>query len=113
MKKSRFAALLGSLLIIGALFAVPFAGATFAVTEHCPDGWTDKDESGADDNDVVLAAGTEFCVKAENEATGKLVADGVTTLQEYLEEAGIVDGSGEQGRDVSHWVVYETTTTTT
>jgi hypothetical protein len=113
MNKTRIGALLGALLITGALFAVPFAGAAFAATDHCPDGWTDKDESGADDNDVVLDAGTEFCVKSGTEATGILVADGTTTLQEYLEAAGIVDGSGDQGRDVSHWVIYETTTTTT
>ena len=113
MNKTRIGATLGALLIIGALFAVPFAGAAFAVTEHCPDGWTDKDESGADDNNIVLDAGTEFCEKASTGATGILVADGSTTLQEYLEAAGIVDGSGEQGRDVSHWVTYETTTTTT
>jgi len=106
MNKSRIGALLGALLIVGALFAVPFAGAAFAVTEHCPDGWVTKDESGEDDNDIVLEAGTQFCVKGSTTASGILIADGETTLKEYLEGAG-------EDADVSHWVTYETTTTTT
>lgn len=78
------------------------------VNLHCPDGWSTKDESGSDDNDLVLAAGTTICVKAGTGNTGILIADGETTLQEYLFEAGIIDGSGEQGRDVSYWVLYGT-----
>src|SRR5688572_26746660 len=86
--------------LLMAVFAVPAA----AATEHCPDGWTTKDESGADDNDYVPEAGLSICVKASTEATGVITADGTTTLQEYLFNAGIIDGSGEQGRDVSYWV---------
>jgi hypothetical protein len=73
-----------------------------------PEGLTivDKDESGADDNGTVLDEGTIFCVKASTGHTGVLEADGVTTLQEYLFNAGIVDGTTEAGRDVSHWVLY-------
>src|SRR5215203_4329155 len=88
MNKTRIGALLSALLITGALFAVPFAGAAFAVTEHCPDGWVTKDESGEDDNDIVLEAGTQFCVKGSTTASGILIADGETTLKEYLEAAG-------------------------
>jgi len=65
-----------------------------------------KDESGSDDNNIVPVAGTLICVKASTGNTGVITADGVTTLQEYLFNAGIVDGSGDQGRDVSYWVTY-------
>ena len=71
-----------------------------------------KDESGSDDNDYVPAEGTVICVKASTGNTGGITADGVTTLQEYLFNAGIIDGSGDQGRDVSYWVTYPPTTTT-
>jgi hypothetical protein len=78
-----------------------------------PPGFTliEKVETGNLD-DVVLPAGTYFCVKAGNQATGILQSDGSTTLFEY--------GGGEFG--VSHYVIYEfeeettttpTTTTTT
>jgi hypothetical protein len=104
-----------ALMVIGALFV--FSGVAMAEQPgdlHCPDGWLTKDESGADDNALVPAAGTVICVKAgstqSNESelgnTGIIVADGEMTLQEYLFEAGIVDGSGEMGRDVSYWVTY-------
>jgi hypothetical protein len=73
---------------------------------HCPAGWSSKDESGADDNDLVYPAGTTICVKAGTENTGIIVANGWSTLQDYLVLAGIMDGSGEQGRDVSYHVMY-------
>ena len=83
-------------LLTALSFAVPVA----AVVEHCPDGWTSKDETG-DDGDLVLAAGTVFCVKGGTEATGILVADGETTLAEYLIAAGISGGE-------SYFAVYPT-----
>lgn len=94
-----------------AVLSIAMAGASnvFAVPPsdmHCPAGGV-KDETGAADNGLILPAGTTFCVKAGTGNTGLVVADGVTTLQEYLVAAGIVDGSGEQGRDVSYFVVYE------
>jgi hypothetical protein len=90
-------------------FSVP---AVFADVEHCPDyndpAYTKVDATfDGELDDIVLEAGTVFCVKAGSENTGVLTADGTTTLQEYLFEAGIVDGSGEQGRNVSYYVVYE------
>jgi len=72
-----------------------------------------KDESGANDNDLVPPEGTLICVKASTGNTGVIVADGETTLREYLFNAGIVDGSGYKGRDVSYWVTYPPGTTTT
>lgn len=101
-------------IVLVALVPTTIANAEHdAIEDHClnHNGHPDKDESGADDNDLVVEEGTLICVKAGNEesdggATGFIVADGETTLQEYLEEAGIVDGTGEQGRDVSYWIDY-------
>ena len=80
---------------------------------HCPDHDSDdvlKVEDGAADNDVVLPAGTEFCVKSgtsdtDTFNTGIVTADGEMTLREYLALAGIVGGDG-LGRDVSYYVIY-------
>jgi len=97
-----------SVLMIGllGLMATP----ALALTEHCPDhdGHPGKIESGAAGNDVVLPAGTEFCVKAGPFATGVLIADGTTTLLQYVEQAGITVGEGDENvPDVSYYVVYE------
>lgn len=112
MKTLSGTALVG-LLVLAALLLPTTALAT---VDHCP-GHNDpanvKDESGADDNDVVPAAGTSICVKAGTGNTGVITADGETTLREYLFQAGIVDGSGEQGRDVSYWVTYPAAPTPT
>jgi len=102
--------LVAALSLVAAL-ALP-AG---AATEHCPDGGTKTEANGGTQaaiNNLVLDAGTEFCVKAGTEATGMLTADGVTTLQDYLLATGILDGSGEQGRDVSYYIVYAAATPT-
>jgi hypothetical protein len=104
-----------TLVAIGALLV--FSGVALADQSedlHCPAGWDVKDDSGMDDNEYVPEAGLLICVKAgspnANEEglgnTGLIYTDGETTLQEYLYEAGIVDGSGEVGRDVSYWVTY-------
>lgn len=108
-------ALLALALSAGTALAAPPPGL------HCPDGWTVKDESGADDNNLQLPAGTIFCVKAgsgqSNDTgtgnTGILTADGTTTLQEYLAAAGIVDGGGVFGRNVSYYVIYSSEATPT
>jgi hypothetical protein len=92
-----------------------FGSPASAVTEHCPDheGHPGKVEATNDElNGIVLAEGTEFCVKAGTETTGEestgtLIANGKSTLCDYLIEAGILDGSGETCKDVSYYVVYE------
>jgi len=105
------------LMTVGALLV--FAGGVAADQPedlHCPAGWLTKDESGADDNDLVPASDLLICVKAGSPSsndsdtgnTGIVVSDGESTLQEYLFAAGIVDGTGLHGRDVSYWVTYET-----
>lgn len=74
---------------------------------HCPDGSiTGHIENGPIDNDFVIAAGHTICVKAGEGNTGLVVTDGITDLQTYLFLAGIVDGSGQQGRDVSYYAIY-------
>jgi hypothetical protein len=104
-----------TLVAIGALLV--FSGVALADQPedlHCPDGYLVKDEDGMEDNDYVPEADLRICVKAgspsANESglgnTGIILTDGESTLQEYLYEAGIVDGSGEAGRDVSYWVTY-------
>jgi LPXTG-motif cell wall-anchored protein len=93
MRRLIFAGVVTAGLFIGG------AGPALAATEHCPDhnGHPGKVETG-DNNNVVLAVGTLFCVKGSNDATGYLVADGETTLFDYL----------DNGHDVSYYVVYET-----
>ena len=91
--------LLAGLAVIGLLMVGTIPAITLAAGE-CPAGYATKDESGEDDNDLVIEAGTLICVKASTENTGIIVADGVTTLREYLDEAGI-------DHDVSHWVTYD------
>lgn len=76
-------------------------------TEHCPAPYETKVEG--ENNDVVLPAGTLFCVKASNEATEVLVADGETALIDYVEAAGIVNHKGKP-HDVSYYVTYEAVT---
>jgi hypothetical protein len=82
-----------------------FPSAAGAVAEQCPAGG-EKVESQVDGDldDIVLPAGTLFCVKGATDATGILTADGQTTLFEYL----------GNDHNVSHYVIYppETTTTT-
>jgi hypothetical protein len=51
------------------------------------------------DGSIVLAEGTIFCVKASDTNSGTLVADGETTLNEYLVQEGI-------DHNVSNYVVY-------
>lgn len=67
---------------------------------------TDKFEAVGDNlNDYVPEEGTRFCVKAGGEATVILIADGETSLIEYVEAAGIRVGQGNVP-DVSYYVVY-------
>jgi hypothetical protein len=102
-------------LVAGVSLVAALALPAVAATEHCPDGGTKTEANGGTQaaiNALVLEAGTQVCVKAENEATGLVTADGSTTLQAYLYAAGIVDGSGQQGRDVSYYVVYGTAPST-
>jgi hypothetical protein len=92
-------------LLATAMLAAP---ASYAVTEHCPEGGVKTEASGGTQeaiNDLVLPAGTLFCVKASNEASGILTADGETTLREYVEQT-IGD------HDVSYYVVYGLATAT-
>ena len=58
-----------------------------------------------DDGSIVLPEGTEFCIHASNNNTGRLVADGVTTLAGYIEQSGILNNGG-QIPNVSNYVVY-------
>jgi hypothetical protein len=107
------------LLLMLTVVGIAFIPTTIANADqpddiHCPGhnvAPNVKDESGADDNDLVVAAGTRICVKSGqnddgDKNTGIVIADGEDTLQEILFDNGIVDGSGEQGRDVSYWVTY-------
>jgi outer membrane biosynthesis protein TonB len=106
---------LGALLTAVALtmmLAVTATSIVLADVEHCP-GHSDSantkvEATGGNQeavNNLVLPAGTQFCVKSSTGNTGVLVANGTTTLREYLEAAGIVGGDG-QGRDVSYYVIY-------
>ncbi len=88
-----------------ALTTIP-SGPVSASTEHCPDkDHPSKVESGKRDS-VVLPAGTEFCAKGSTGITGKRIADGSTTLFEYLGE--YVDNGGGNDPGVSYYIVYST-----
>lgn len=83
------------LAVMLVIFAVP--SMVVANTEHCPSGGEKVEAKGDDLNDIVLDAGTLFCVKGSTDATGILEADGETSLVVYL----------DNGHDVSYYVVYE------
>jgi hypothetical protein len=78
-------------------------GATVsATTEHCPnhEGNPGKVEVASDFGDtIVLPAGTEFCVKAAQQASGVLVSDGSPWTVTWLNQGGRVPG-------ISYYVVY-------
>lgn len=102
MRKLAEVAILGVLGIAMALviFALLFATAS-ANGGLCPDeGSGTKIESQVDGDldDIVLDAGTLFCVKAGNTNTGVLVADGETRLCDYLDDCR---------HNVSHYIIYE------
>jgi hypothetical protein len=104
-------AFFGSLLISGEALAQGPPDHAVGGTEHCPDhrGHPGKVDSGKAGNDVVVAKGTVFCVKAGPYSTGKLSAMvGGKTLLEYVEDAGIrVGRHGKNVPDVSYYVVYK------
>jgi len=112
MKRVMLAlALMGGFILTG----VPVAHSTQDTDLHCPDGGVkvnvnDDNDAEDDDQDVVnalvLDEGTRVCVKAGPGNTDIVIADGEDTLQEILFDNGIKDGSGEQGRDVSYYVIY-------
>lgn len=105
---------LGTFILLASVLALTSVTVAAPPTDlHCPDGGSGHINIGAAGNDIALPAGTTFCVKAGTGNTGLLTADGLTTLQEYLFQSGIVDGSGEQGRDVSYYVTYTTGSTPT
>jgi hypothetical protein len=84
-------------------------GTALGSTEHCPDkDSASKVEASFDGelDDTVLPEGTEFCVKAGDDATGILVADGTTTLLQYVEESGIRVGKKGNVPNVSYYIVY-------
>lgn len=100
------------------LFAVApsIAGATQDPDLHCPDGGTKVEANGenqAEINALILPAGTLVCVKAGPGNTDIVTADGEKDLQDILFDAGIKNGSGTDGKDVSYYVIYESETTTT
>lgn len=80
-----------------------FGGGTVsAATEHCDSGGT-KIESVVDGDldNIVLAAGTEACVKGSTDAVS-FTADGQTSLVDYL----------DNGHNVSYYVTYGGATST-
>jgi hypothetical protein len=96
--------------LLALLLAMLSPAAAYASgTAHCPDhnGHSGKVESAESAGDLVFDAGTEFCAKKQTGATGKIVADGETTLYEYLVATGI---DGEPGEGPSYYIVYDTPT---
>ena len=107
--------LLMTIVAFGLALTPSLAGADPDVGLHCPDHSSDlnvKIEANPDGSDqdaintTILEEGVLVCVKAGTGNTWIIFADGETTLQEYLFLKGIIDGSGEQGKDVSYYVTY-------
>jgi len=107
-KPRAFIALAGAMALTMMLTLALSPMGAFALTDHCPDhnGHPGKVNSGSAGNDVILPAGTILCVKAGDHATGVEIADGSTTLKEYVEAAGITVGN-DQVPDVSYYIVYQ------
>jgi hypothetical protein len=91
-------------LVLAATLALGLAGSASAVQSdfHCPDGWAYKVEAPPALDEVVLDAGTEFCVKAATDNSGILVADGATPLGDYVTWLT----AGEQTPTISYLAVY-------
>jgi LPXTG-motif cell wall-anchored protein len=107
--KKQLGVVVIALLLVGGLMAPASAAAELCPGENqnapaLPSGYTylGKVQTGNLDG-VVLAAGTIFCVKAGTGTTGIVTADGVKTLKQYAEAAGISSG-------VSHYTTYSFTT---
>lgn len=98
-------------LIVLVLMIFALALPAWSVAGVCSEENGDKTESVVDGdlNDIVLPAGTSFCVKSAEENSGVLTADGVTTLSGYVTWLN----EGGQTPDVSHFVVYRPVTTST
>lgn len=91
------------LLLLGTLFAYGTVSAN--QSGQCP-GFNSPANTKIDTNDgsIILAAGTVFCIHASNNNTGILVADGTTTLDEYI-AANIINHGG-QIPAISNYVIY-------
>lgn len=98
------------LFIVGTLFAYGTVSAN--QSGQCP-GFNSPANTKIDTNDgsVILAAGTVFCIHASNNNTGILVADGTTTLDEYI-AANIINHGG-QIPAISNYVIYPAVPTPT
>jgi outer membrane biosynthesis protein TonB len=98
-----------ALITLLAVAGMLFVGATPAVATppadmHCPDGGV-KTETG-DLNGFIATKGSVICVKAATANSGKIVADGVTTMLGYV----TWKNNGGQTPDVSYYVIYSTPT---
>jgi hypothetical protein len=95
--KRLMAATLGVALALA--ISLPAAGVG---AEHCPSGGVKVEANPGTQaaiNATILPAGTLVCVKAGEGNSGIVTADGQTTLQGYAPD----------GKDVSHYVIYEET----
>lgn len=101
MKRLSLSALVAVLIVFAALPALSASG-------PCPETATSTKVQSGDMNPIVLSAGTSFCVKAGEENSGILTADGTTTLSGYVTWTN----NGGQKPNVSHYVTYPPSTTT-
>jgi len=93
---------LGTLAVVMGLVAAP-VGAVPPQNMHCPGDYLYK-VNAIDSNldDVILPAGTEFCIKAATQNSSYLTADGTSTLLDYVTWLN----NGGQTPSVSYYVVY-------
>lgn len=95
--------------VLAALLAIvllgSFATSANAATQHCPDHNGHPNKYNSNSNSLVLPEGVEFCVKAGPYATGKLIADGVRSLSDFVTDENIRVGRGNVP-NVSYYITY-------
>ncbi len=89
-------------VLLIALAGAASVSATQPADMHCPDGWVQKTEAPPAFDAVVLPAGTQFCVKAANDNSGIVTADGTTSIGGYITWLT----NGGQTPDGSYWALY-------
>lgn len=100
------------ILMLAAVASIFIAGASPVVASqpvdlHCPDGGVKVNSVESGDLDAIVPVkGSVICVKAATDNSGKVTADGVTTLLGYV----TWKNNGGQTPSVSYVVTYSTPT---
>lgn len=97
-------------IILGLLVWLTGAYNVLAATPHAGnpggncDGYNGPTKVDTSDGTIVLPTGTIFCIHASNTNTGTLVADGASSLADYI--TSTIVNRGGQVPNVSNYVTY-------